>query len=137
MKLEHLSNPQIPIKAVLKYIVRDRDNYKNKLDQLIPYAKSLEEKLKALQEDYDDLSRRYEENEVKKCDMSLLKQYKNENEAMKAELKAFRDDYRQSEWYKQIEEDRTRARRKSKELKETLNYVLVHHNLPPIEQFND
>lgn len=35
-------NPDVPLEAVLKYIVRDRDRYKSQLDNLIGYTKALE-----------------------------------------------------------------------------------------------
>lgn len=44
-------NEDVPIEAVLKYIVRERDGYKEKLEHLINYTKSLENEVKTLRAD--------------------------------------------------------------------------------------
>ena len=55
-------NEDIPIEAILKYIKRDRDLYKAKVETLTAYAHSLEDKLRktgsreeALQNTIDNL----------------------------------------------------------------------------------
>ena len=39
----------VPIEGVLKWIKKDRDDLLEKLNQIIPYTKSLEEKVKSLE----------------------------------------------------------------------------------------
>jgi len=40
----------IPIEGVLKWLKKDRDELLEKLNKLVPYTKSLEEKVKSLEE---------------------------------------------------------------------------------------
>ena len=40
--IRKISNPDVPLEAVLKYIVRDRDRYKEEMEQVAEYAKLLE-----------------------------------------------------------------------------------------------
>ncbi len=48
-----MSKNKVPLEACVKYLVRERDNYKAKLDILVPYTKSLEASYKALKEEKD------------------------------------------------------------------------------------
>ena len=45
----------IPLEALLKYIKADRDAYRSKLDELIPYTKSLESQNKDLRKEIEVL----------------------------------------------------------------------------------
>lgn len=127
--MEHLSNPQVPISAVLKYIVKDRDKYKAKLDQLIPYAKSLEKKVQDLEKEIDGLNKRLKENEVKKADLAMMKQTMNENEFMKEELRAFRRDFKETAWFKQMDDDRKRMREALKKLRIAFSRMCVSQGI--------
>ena len=41
----HTYNEDLPLEAVVKHLVKERDHYKDKLNQLIVYTKSLEKRL--------------------------------------------------------------------------------------------
>lgn len=117
----------IPLEAVLKYIKKERDKYKAKLENLVPYTKALEQKVKDLDDIISDkekriadLEKRLEENEIKKGEYN---QAIHDNKFMKEELDAFRKDYRKTEWYKQLEDARKALRADNKKLRETLMIV--------------
>lgn len=40
--MEKVSNPDVPVEVVLKYVVRERDHYKARVDIVANYAKALE-----------------------------------------------------------------------------------------------
>lgn len=107
-----LKNNDVPIEAVLKYIVRDRDHYKAKLEQLIPYTKSLEQKLKD------------NETELLAQASARIKELQSQRDQFLEELSAFREDNKQTAWYIQLEEDRKRLRKENKALRKALNAFL-------------
>lgn len=118
----------IPLEAVLKYIKRERDKYKEKVDILTAYSKSLEQRVKSLASKEPDLEKAVKEIanlkaqlEARKALVSENKMLKNENEFMKSELKAFREDARKTAWFAQAEEERQRLFKKVRLLKKTLN----------------
>ena len=111
-------NQDVPLEAVLKYIKQDRDKYKAKLDELIPYTKSLEKKVKVLEEDG------VEDAKKLKNKMALLEA---RNIGLEAELKALRTNYKQSEWYKDLKEQRKRYSERNKILKQALNRALTNN----------
>ena len=80
-------NEDLPLEAVLKYIKRDRDKYKAKLERLIPYTKSLEERLERASD------ARF--NELIKENVNL----KSANDGLKKENAALRAEYRKSGWF--------------------------------------
>lgn len=118
----------IPLEAVLKYIKRERDKYKEKVEILTAYSKSLEAKIKNLASKESDLEKALKEVatlkaelEARKALVSENKMLKNENEFMKSELRAFREDARKTAWFAQAEEERQRLFKKVRLLKKTLN----------------
>lgn len=48
------NNDNVPTETLLKYVCRERDLYKRKLEQLIPYTKQLEVSLKELESKNED-----------------------------------------------------------------------------------
>ena len=129
-------NPQIPISAVLKYIKKDRDDYKSKLETLTDYTKELERRVKDLEgiirirdEEILTLEQKLSENEVSKAEMANLHQLKKENEFMHAELSRFRADYRETSWFKQLYEDKRRLMESNRKLKRAMNQLLVTHKV--------
>lgn len=78
-----IENKDIPLEAVLKYIVRDRDRYKSQLDNLIGYTKALEIRVQEMtaemniaREEYAkniEKARKQAENESKKVDITKKK----------------------------------------------------------------
>lgn len=44
------SNPDVPLEAVVKYLVKERDHYKQKMEQVAEYAKLLEARIEEMKE---------------------------------------------------------------------------------------
>ena len=115
----------IPIEGVLKYIKRERDKYKEKLETLVPYTKSLENKLKELTARNLALEGALKDyNEQKKLikRISVLEQ---EKEMLIKENSALIKDFKQTDWYKQLKDGKKKLRRENKALKQALNRFLV------------
>lgn len=118
----------IPIEGVLKYIKRERDKYKDKLETLVPYTKSLENKLKELTarnltlegalKDYDDQKKLTKR-------ISVLEQ---EKEMLIKENSALIKDFKQTDWYKQLKDGKKKLRNENKMLKQALNRFLTGDN---------
>lgn len=118
----------IPIEGVLKYIKRERDKYKDKLETLIPYTKSLENKLKELTARNLTLEGALKDyNEQKKLTkrISVLEQ---EKEMLIKENSALIKDFKQTDWYKQLKDGKKKLRNENKVLKQALNRFLTGDN---------
>jgi len=118
----------IPIEGVLKYIKRERDKYKEKLETLIPYTKSLENKLKELTARNLTLEGALKDyNEQKKLTkrISVLEQ---EKEMLIKENSALIKDFKQTDWYKQLKDGKKKLRNENKVLKQALNRFLTGDN---------
>ena len=107
----------IPIEGVLKYIKRDRDKYKEKLETLVPYTKSLEAKLKELTARNLTLEEALKDYDEMKKIAKRVRVLETEKEGLIKENSAIISDYKTSEWYKMLKEDRRRLRKQNKELK--------------------
>jgi hypothetical protein len=66
-------NNDIPAEVLLKYALRERDNYKAKLDQLIPYTKNLEKTVAMLREDMAELQRKADKKEENQNEVARLR----------------------------------------------------------------
>ena len=118
----------IPIEGVLKYIKRDRDKYKEKLETLVPYTKSLEAKLKELTARNLTLEEALKDYDEMKKIAKRVRVLETEKEGLIKENSAIISDYKTSEWYKMLKEDRRRLRKQNKELKILLNRYLATGN---------
>ena len=115
----------IPIEGVLKYIKRERDKYKEKLETLIPYTKSLEAKLKELTARNLTLENALKDyNETKKI-AKRVSVLELEKERLIKENSAIIADYKQTEWYKQLKDGKKKLRKENVLLKQALNRFLV------------
>ena len=85
------NNDPVPLEAAVKYLVRDRDRYKERLDALIPYAKSLEHRLyqKESPEGLDDA---WAEIKALRQEIANLK---NQVEQFREAKNAYRDECRE------------------------------------------
>ena len=114
-----MNNSDIPIEAAVKWLIRERDRYKEKLEQLIPYTKSLEKKLfdkeREIEQEHDSLLTKQDKR---------ITELTNQRESLKAELEAFRSDFKQTQWYIQLDGDRNRLRKENKALRKALNRLL-------------
>lgn len=107
---------EIPIEGVLKYIKRERDKYKEKLEKLIPYTKNLEERFK-------DLTARNLVLEEALKDYTECKKMRKRVEVLEKEKEelirnnsALISDYKQSDWYKDLHNMNKKLREENKEL---------------------
>lgn len=87
------SNHNIPLEAVVKYLAKERDNYKQRLDQIVPYTKSLEEKIRRYEECFEKASEDPKDVSFLKTQLLLIK---TENRMLIKE-------YKKSNWYKSLE----------------------------------
>ena len=105
-------NKSIPTESLLKYIVKDRDEYKRRLDMLVPYTKSLEAELE-----------RY--RAVCPPDgMASMKDLALRAELLKEENKALRKDYKTSDWFKQLTRQSKKLQEENKRLKSTISDLI-------------
>ena len=69
-----------------------------------------------------------EELRDSKASLVWMKQIQNENKTMKAELKSFRHDCRETAWYKQMHEEKRKLHERYLELQMAFNKLLVERN---------
>lgn len=108
-----------PLEAAVKWLVKERDRYKEKLETLIPYTKRLEADLRAIREEKDK-ERQKELQALEK----RLKQANERAERLERENSALIKDYRQSGWFKQIEENQRKRKAERDRYRELLNRAL-------------
>lgn len=106
MKRDNLNNA-IPMSALLKYIVNERDKYKKKLEELTVYTKQLENQVM--------MSKDTKIKTLQKENTSLKKQLENTI----LEAQTLREEYRLSDWYQQLQQNLTAA-------KSEVNYLRQH-----------
>ena len=101
---ERKGKPAVSLQAAVKYLIKQRDEYKAKLDKLIPYTKSLEQQLKEAAEPY--------EHKIKSLEGDL-KHLRKENATL-------HKGYKESDWYANMVRDIQRLRKENKELWEAI-----------------
>lgn len=121
-------NTHIPLEAVLKYIKKDRDDYKAKLEKLIPYTKQLETKVKELERELEDIESQMKNLEVSRQMVLDAKNAALDNARMKEEIKAFREDAKKTAWFKQLDDDRKNLKEQNKKLKMAFNHILTKYD---------
>lgn len=113
-------NSEVPVEAIVKYIKRERDQYKEKLDKLVPYTKQLE----AWSSNMEKNIRAEYESQIQ----SLSKRLENqmvENARLLKEKTALIMDYHKSEWYISMQKQNKRRNDEVKHLREALNRAMV------------
>ena len=105
----------VPLEAAVKYIVRERDRLKEKLDTIVPYTKRLEAELAALR-DEKVLERDKEIQALSKRLASAEEQIKR----LLHENSKLIKDCRKSDWFKQIEVAHKRRQAEKNALRDTL-----------------
>ena len=113
-----MNNKDVPITTVLRYIKRERDEYKRKLDLLVPYTKRLEEKVKMYEASLED------DVDLSAISVSQLRRNFKDLKRINSEL---REGIKNSDAYKSLEHERTKFveeirywRRRYSELKQEL-----------------
>lgn len=130
-----MTNNEVPISGVLKYIKQDRDRYRQKLETLVPYTKNLEEKVKELMVRNLTLENAMKDYAEMKKTARRVGVLEGEKLKLIAENSALVSDYKKSEWYAQLKASRKALRRENILLKQALNKYLVSKY--PIEEEND
>lgn len=115
---EKKHKPAVPLSVAVKWIVKDRDKYKEKLEQLIPYTKQLES---GRSQRIDEL-----QNEVLRLKNRLEKKNRD-YEALMAENTALRRGYQDSEWYRSLQENNKQLRQTITTLRKALNHALCEN----------
>lgn len=110
----------IPIEAAVKYIVRDRDGYKAKLDQLIPYTKRLEARVKEMEQQLDIVSLA----DIKEMEKTIDR-LTRENKRLTEENTNLIFDYHQSEWFKGMQRQHQKRQGTIKNLRISLNEAII------------
>ena len=93
---------------MVKYLARERDRYKEKLEKLIPYTKSLERKVA----EYQHVFVEYDGNDPNK-EVAFLRQQLN---LLKEENRNLVRDYKKSNWYKSMMGTQSKLAREKKQL---------------------
>ena len=78
----------VPIEGVLKWLKKDRDDLLEKLNKIIPYTKSLEEKVKSLEQQKLNLQKQVSERQK---EIAHTPEYKQLNKRYADSQKANKD----------------------------------------------
>ena len=106
-----IASKDIPIEAVLKYIKEDRDKYKAKLEQLIPYTKSLEARIKELEKGHS--------SDITELQQKITK-LKTKNMLLTQEKTALIEDLHSTEWFRNLMQSNADKTRRIKTLQNSV-----------------
>ena len=112
-------NEDVPIEAVVKYLVKERDAYKEKLDTLVPYTKRLEARLRDMEAAVDATRA----DEVRKMEKTI-ERLERENKRLVEEKTNLIMDYHKTEWFKSMQRAQTRRADTIKHLRDALSNAL-------------
>ena len=98
-------NEDIPLEAAVKWLIRERDRYRDKLDELIVYTKSLERELKEGAEPYEH----------------KIKSLEGDIKSLRKENAALRKDFKETEWAKGIVKENERLKLANRDLWKKVN----------------
>lgn len=118
-------NEDIPVEALLKYIVKERDKYKQKLETLIPYTKGLEARLADNDKKHEETVTKMERQFERKC---------REYEELYKEVVTMRRDYKESAWYRDLHEESRKLREKIKQQNIVNNRLLCQIQALKLQQ---
>lgn len=90
-------NKDVPVEAVLKYIIQERDNYKEKLHSTVEYAKAREKYLR------EEKKREIESRDVQiKRLEQKVKSLEGQVQKLMIDNGMLVNEYKKSDWYKQL-----------------------------------
>ena len=128
----------IPAEFVMRYVGKERDHYKNRLEQVSQYAKDMETFVNAMKEALgasswaemqDKIKQLQAENKSLKNSNQVLQEFlsnKNEKiERMAHEMTLLKNDYIKSDWYKKMCEKAQQRDNEYKRLKAGLNKLVA------------
>lgn len=111
-----VENKDVPLEAVVKYLVKERDQLKRKLNYIVPYTKHLEAELRDI-----DNGKKQEENKELAAALRRVKTLEAEKQRLIEENSTLIKDYRKSEWF-------TQTKKKYDKYKEERNALHIRLN---------
>ena len=112
-------NKEVPIEAAVKWLIKERDRYKEKLDTIVPYTKSLEVRVRDLEKLIEGLG---------DCPMKRIEKLEKENRRLIEEKTFLIQDYQKSDWYKSMQVKTKKKDERIHSLRESLLEAMVKLN---------
>ena len=112
-------NKEVPIEAAVKWLIKERDRYKEKLDTIVPYTKSLETRVRDLEKLIEGLG---------DCPMKRIEKLEKENRRLIEEKTFLIQDYQKSDWYKSMQVKAKKKDERIHHLRESLLEAMVKLN---------
>ena len=112
-------NKEVPIEAAVKWLIKERDRYKEKLDTIVPYTKSLETRVRDLEKLIEGLG---------DCPMKRIEKLEKENRRLIEEKTFLIQDYQKSDWYKSMQVRVNKKDERIRHLRESLLEAMVKLN---------
>ena len=112
-------NREVPIEAAVKWLIKERDRYKEKLDTIVPYTKSLETRVRDLEKLIEGLG---------DCPMKRIEKLEKENRRLIEEKTFLIQDYQKSDWYKRMQVKAKKKDERIHHLRESLLEAMVKLN---------
>ena len=112
-------NREVPIEAAVKWLIKERDRYKEKLDTIVPYTKSLETRVRDLEKLIEGLG---------DCPMKRIEKLEKENRRLIEEKTFLIQDYQKSDWYKSMQVRVNKKDERIRHLRESLLEAMVKLN---------
>ena len=112
-------NREVPIEAAVKWLIKERDRYKEKLDTIVPYTKSLETRVRDLEKLIEGLG---------DCPMKRIEKLEKENRRLIEEKTFLIQDYQKSDWYKSMQVKAKKKDERIHSLRESLLEAMVKLN---------
>lgn len=109
----------MPIEAAVKWLIKERDRYKEKLDTIVPYTKSLETRVRDLEKLIEGLG---------DCPMKRIEKLEKENRRLIEEKTFLIQDYQKSDWYKSMQVKAKKKDERIHSLRESLLEAMVKLN---------
>lgn len=138
---------EIAPEFVLRYIAKERDHYKNRLEQVSQYAKDMETFVNAMKEalgasSWAEMQDKIKELQIenknlKNSNLVLQESISNKNEKierMAHEMTLLKNDYIKSEWYKKMCEKAQQRDNEYKRLKAGLNKLVANKAIDELIQ---
>jgi len=111
-----VENKDVPLEAAVKYLVKERDLYKRKLNYIVPYTKYLEAELRDI-----DKGKKKEENKELATALRRVDVLEAEKKRLIEENTALIKDYRKSEWFIQLKKRYDKYKSERDAIRQRLN----------------
>lgn len=111
-----VENKDVPLEAVVKYLVKERDQLKRKLNYIVPYTKHLEAELRDI-----DNGKKQEENKELAAALRRVRTLEAEKQRLIEENSTLIKDCRKSEWFTQTKKKYDKYKEERNALRRRLN----------------